>query len=134
MTFTVLVVVSGAVLVIGAAIALVRVEKGPSMLDRTIALDILTAAIVGAVAVDAASSRRVEGVPILVAISLIGFITSVTIARFAAAEPEGEGRVLSREEMAAMEARRIEAEADTVQDSDDGDEHHGGPASGEVRA
>lgn len=132
MTFTVLIVISGVLLVVGATLALVRVEKGPTTLDRTIALDILTAAIVGAVAIDAAWSRRVEDVPILVAISLIGFVTSVTIARFAAAEPEGEGRILSREEMAAMEAKRLEAASETVESGEDR-EHLGGPAPGEVR-
>ncbi len=142
MTFTVLVVTAGVVLVLGAVIALVRVEKGPTMLDRTVALDILTAAIVGTVAIEAAASRRVEAVPILVAIALIGFIASVTIARFAAVEPEGEGRVLTREELAVMEAeRRAAEEADDGSGDDDDvvgagardDEHHGGPAQGEVR-
>lgn len=132
MIFTVLIVVSGALLVTAAVIALVRVEKGPTMLDRTIALDVLTAAIVGTVAIDAAWSRRVEDVPILVAISLIGFITSVAIARFAAAEPEGEGRVLSREELAAQEAKRLDASSETIESGADR-EHLGGPAEGEVR-
>lgn len=140
MIFTWLVVAAGVLLAAGAVLALVRVERGPTMLDRTVALDILTAAIVGAVALEAASSRRVEAVPILVAIALIGFIASVTIARFAAVEPEGEGRVLTREELAVLEAERRAAEEAEGLDGDPDDagrsfdeEHHGGPAQGEVR-
>ncbi|RPF23409.1 monovalent cation/H+ antiporter complex subunit F [Myceligenerans xiligouense] len=74
-------------LAVGAVLAVVRMERGPSMLDRTIAFDVVTTALVGAVAVEAALSRRVESVPILVVLSMVGFIGSVTIARFAAEEP-----------------------------------------------
>jgi multicomponent Na+:H+ antiporter subunit F len=83
------VVVVAAVLVAAAALlALVRVERGPSMLDRALALDLLTASLVGAIAIEAAWSRRTETVPILVALALVGFVGSVVISRFAAREPE----------------------------------------------
>lgn len=76
------------VLLAGSALlAIVRMERGPSMLDRTVAFDVLTTALVGAVAVETALSRRTESVPILVVLSMVGFIGSVTIARFAAVEP-----------------------------------------------
>ena len=42
----VVVAVSAAMLLVGAALAVVRIERGPSMLDRTIALDVLTATLV----------------------------------------------------------------------------------------
>ena len=122
--------VCAALLAAGALLALVRAERGPSMLDRTLALDVLTSIMVAAIAVEAAWSRRVDTIPILVALSVVGFIGSVTIARFAAVEPEGEGRVLTRAEVAALEARR-RAEEDPGRSDDD--EHHGGGAEGEVR-
>lgn len=127
----VVVLVCAALLAVGAVLALIRAERGPSMLDRTIALDVVTSVMVAAVALEAAWSRRLDTVPILVALSLVGFIGSVTIARFAAVEPEGEGRVLTREEVAAMEAERF-ADDDGRRDGGD-DEHLGGPATGEVR-
>lgn len=84
-------VVATVLLAAGALLAVVRMERGPSMLDRTVAFDVLTTALVGAVAVETALSRRTESVPILVALSIVGFIGSVTIARFAAVEPpEGD--------------------------------------------
>lgn len=76
-----------ALLAVGALLALVRMERGPSMLDRTVAFDVLTTTLVGAIAVEAALSRRIESVPILVVLSMVGFIGSVTIARFASVEP-----------------------------------------------
>ena len=102
-----------AVLLAGAAIlAVVRVERGPSMLDRTIALDVLTSVVIAALALKAGGSRRVDTVPVLLALALVGFLCSVTIARFAAVEPPGEGRVLTRAEVAALEAARSAAGGD----------------------
>ena len=107
---TVVVVVCGVLLTAGAVLAVVRAEKGPSMLDRTIALDIVVTTMIAGVALYAAVNRRADVVPILVVLSLVGFVGSVTIARFASVEPEGEGRVRTREEIAAQEAERIAAE------------------------
>jgi len=130
---TVVVVLAGALLTAGAVLTLVRAERGPSMLDRTVALDVLTSVLVSGVALHAAWTRRTDTVPVLLALALVGFVGSVTIARFAAVEPEGEGRVLTREEVALLEAqRRAEQEDEEASGSDD-DEHHGGPAPGEVR-
>jgi len=135
------VVVCGVLIAAGAACAIVRAEKGPSMLDRTVALDIVVTAVIAAVALYAAVERRTDVVPVLVALSLVGFVGSVTIARFASAEPEGEGRVRSREEIALEETARRAAEADeaSAEHGEHGagehgaDEHHGGGADGEVR-
>lgn len=135
---TVVVVVCGVLLTLGAFLAVVRAEKGPSMLDRTIALDIFVTTMIAAVALYAAVNRRADVVPILVVLSLVGFVGSVTIARFASVEPEGEGRVRTREEIAAQEAERIDGE-DFAEESrrsgrrEETDEHHGGGAEGEVR-
>ncbi len=131
MTWVVL--VCGALITAGAVCAIVRAEKGPSMLDRTVALDITVTAVIAAVALYAAVERRVDVVPVLVVLSLVGFVGSVTIARFASVEPEGEGRVRSREEIAAEESARRQAELDELRAGLEHDEHHGGGAEGEVR-
>ncbi|ACZ32183.1 multiple resistance and pH regulation protein F [Xylanimonas cellulosilytica DSM 15894] len=98
--------IATAMIATAAVLALVRLERGPSMLDRTVAFDVLTSTIVGAVAVEAAWSRRTETIPILVVLSLVGFIGSVTIARYAAVEPESEKRIRTAEEVAAEDAAR----------------------------
>jgi multicomponent Na+:H+ antiporter subunit F len=135
---TTVVLVCGVLLTIGGVLAVIRAEKGPSMLDRTIALDIVVTTMIAAVALYAAVDRRADVVPILVVLSLVGFVGSVTIARFASVEPEGEGRVRTREEIAAQEAERIDGEDWAEETRRSGrregtDEHHGGGAEGEVR-
>ncbi|WP_225752660.1 monovalent cation/H+ antiporter complex subunit F [Actinotalea sp. Marseille-Q4924] len=126
-------VVAVCVVLLAAAgvLALVRAERGPSMLDRSVALDILTSTLVGAVALEAAWARRTDGLPMLVALALVGFVGSVTIARFASVEPEGEGRVLTREELAALETERTRRTDEDLRGVDE--EHHGGAAAGEVK-
>jgi len=123
-------VIGGLLLAAGAVLALVRAERGPTMLDRTVALDTLTIILVCGVAMEAAWSRRVDTVPMLVVLALVGFVGSVTIARFASVEPEGEGRVLTREEVAALEADRLRAMDEDLTSRDE--ENHGGSAQGEV--
>ena len=110
--FDLVVGICGVLLTLGALFAIVRAEKGPSMLDRTVALDIVVTTMIAAIALYAAYYRRADVVPLLVVLSLVGFVGSVTVARFAAVEPEGEGRVRTREEVEAEEAekRRLEQE------------------------
>ena len=102
--------VAAVLILVGAVLAVVRAERGPSMLDRTVALDIVVTCLVAAVALYAAAERRADVVPILVVLSLVGFIGSVTIARFAAVEPEDARRVRTREEVAAEDEARLRAE------------------------
>jgi multicomponent Na+:H+ antiporter subunit F len=101
----VVVTIATALFGVSAVLALVRAERGPTMLDRTLALDVLTSIVVGAVALHAAWTLRTDTFPVLVALAMVGFIGSVTIARFAAAEPPDEGRILTAEEVAALEAQ-----------------------------
>ncbi|OLT50911.1 monovalent cation/H+ antiporter complex subunit F [Cellulosimicrobium sp. CUA-896] len=130
--FLVVVVAAAVLLGIAATLAVVRAERGPTMLDRTIALDVFTTTLVAAIALEAAFSRRTDTIPLLVVLSLVGFVGSVTIARFASVEPEGEGRIRTAEEVAREDAERRaaeEAERDRAVDRDS----HGTGAEGEVR-
>ena len=101
---TVVVWISGVLVLAGGLMAVVRAEIGPSILDRSVALDVVVTTLVAAVALYAAVERRADVVPVLVALSVVGFVGSVTVARFVSAEQPGEGRVLSRWEMALAQA------------------------------
>ncbi len=70
MTWVVL--VAGVLIAVGAACSIFRAEKGPTMLDRTVALDITVTAVIAAVALYAAVERRTDVVPVLVVLSLVG--------------------------------------------------------------
>lgn len=84
------VIMSGVMLAVGALLAMVRVARGPSVLDRTVAFDIITSVLIIAVALEAAVDRRIDTVPVLVALSLVGFIASVSIALFSSVAKKGK--------------------------------------------
>ncbi|HEU0214972.1 MAG TPA: monovalent cation/H+ antiporter complex subunit F [Jiangellaceae bacterium] len=69
-----------------AALAVWRMNQGPRMLDRMIAVDVLIAAVVGGLGLEAAVNRHATTLPILLVLSLVGFVGSVSVARFAAGE------------------------------------------------
>lgn len=70
-------------------LCLVRIVRGPTMLDRTVAADVFVAACVGAIGVEAAVGRHSTTLPILVALALVAFLGSVSIARYAASHSTG---------------------------------------------
>ncbi|WP_309072665.1 monovalent cation/H+ antiporter complex subunit F [Arthrobacter sp.] len=70
------------ILGVSALFAIYRVARGPSILDRVLAVDVLLAIVGGALAVDMVVNGHTNTLVILVATSLIGFIASVTVARF----------------------------------------------------
>ncbi|UYM03573.1 monovalent cation/H+ antiporter complex subunit F [Solicola gregarius] len=75
-----------AMLGIAAVLALVRMAIGPTMLNRAVAMDVLAATIVAGLAIEAAYNKHSTTLPILVVVSLVGFVGSVSISRFAARE------------------------------------------------
>ena len=66
----------------GALLALVRLALGPSLLDRVVATDALLVIISAGLAVYAALTRNPTVVPVLVVVSLLGFVGSVSVARY----------------------------------------------------
>ncbi|MEV6811857.1 monovalent cation/H+ antiporter complex subunit F [Micromonospora sp. NPDC051296] len=80
---TVLVVILASVLSVAALLAVVRLYRGPSLLDRVIAADMLLATMVGAIGAEAAITRHATTLPVLVVLALLGFVGSVSLVRFA---------------------------------------------------
>ncbi|MDQ4491658.1 monovalent cation/H+ antiporter complex subunit F [Sinomonas sp. ASV486] len=62
--------------------AILRMIKGPALLDRVLAADVLLAVVASALCVDMAANRHTNNIALVVAITIIGFIGSVTVARF----------------------------------------------------
>ncbi|MGC5614892.1 monovalent cation/H+ antiporter complex subunit F [Georgenia sp. Z1491] len=101
-----------AVVVLAVFTALVRLERGPSTLDRAVSTDVVTASVVALVGLLIAWTGSAAYVPMLVVITLVGFLTTVTIARFTAVEKSDEARILTKEELAQVIARERELDDD----------------------
>jgi multicomponent Na+:H+ antiporter subunit F len=77
-------VLTAVILSLAAGGAIIRIARGPSLLDRVLAADVLLAILGAALCVDMAVNRHLNNLMLVVAISIIGFIGSVTVARFVA--------------------------------------------------
>jgi len=79
--FEIAVWICGVFLVLAAAGAIYRLAKGPSLLDRVIASDVLLAIVGAALAIEMVYNHHMNNIFLLVIVSLIGFLGSVTVAR-----------------------------------------------------
>lgn len=78
------------VLLLGAALMVIwRIAAGPSDLDRSLALDVLVVLLVSAIAVAVVITRTPAAIPILIVVSMAGFVGTVSVARFIA-RPQDE--------------------------------------------
>jgi multicomponent Na+:H+ antiporter subunit F len=67
---------------VSALMLVTRIALGPTMLDRAVALDVLVAVVICGLALEAAINQHTTTLPILGVLSLLGFVGSVSIARF----------------------------------------------------
>ena len=75
-------VVAGLLLAVGAAGAVYRIVRGPSLLDRAIGSDVLLVVLSGALILEMAVHRHTNTIVLVVLAAMVGFVGSVTLARF----------------------------------------------------
>lgn len=85
---SIVVIIVAAILSVAAAGTIYRIAAGPSLLDRVIAADVLLAIFGAALATEMAMNRHTDNLALLVVLTVIGFIGSVTVARFVAHRKE----------------------------------------------
>jgi multicomponent Na+:H+ antiporter subunit F len=93
----ILLTLSGAVLGLSALLVAVRVTKGPTMLDRAIAFDVIVAIVIAGIATDAAIRRDGQNLPLLLVATMLGFVGSVSIARFSPGSDDVEAEESDRQ-------------------------------------
>lgn len=79
---TIIAVTVAVLLAAGIGMALIRIVRGPSTLDRIVGTDVLLAITLGAIATEAAYTRDATGLPILLGLALLGPIGSIAVGRF----------------------------------------------------
>lgn len=72
-----------AMLSAAVVLTLVRLVRGPSVLDRIVCLNALSVLVVSAIAVEAAVRGDATYISLMVTIALLGFVGTLTAARFA---------------------------------------------------
>ncbi len=106
---------------VALTLVLIRLGKGPSSIDRALALDVTAAAIMGIVMVTSVWFLRSDLLPLIIVLACTGFISSTTIARFVSRDTEAKSGLLSPEEALALDQAQAAESASDDDDVDDGD-------------
>ncbi len=69
-------------LALAAVLCVLRLVAGPTVPDRIVALDALLYVVVSGIAVGTAVTQDGSFLAVLVAVALLGFVGTVTVARF----------------------------------------------------
>lgn len=80
----------GGLLAVSALLALIRITIGPSVLDRVVGSDVLVSIVVCSLGAQAALTDGSSTLPLLISLSLVGFMGSVAVARFVARDRDPE--------------------------------------------
>ncbi|WP_110240189.1 monovalent cation/H+ antiporter complex subunit F [Nocardioides gilvus] len=87
---TVVLIVSAVLLTVAAGLLVVRMTVGPTILDRSMALDVMMSVMVCAVSLKMIHREESWGLPMLLVLAMVGFVGAVSIARFASGTEDEE--------------------------------------------
>ncbi|MGW4834458.1 monovalent cation/H+ antiporter complex subunit F [Streptomyces globisporus] len=109
------------VLVLAAGLLLVvRIWRGPSMLDRAISLDVIAALIIAGLGAKSAVALDSFYFPIMLVLAFLGFTGSVGIARFIAVRDRPQAVTATAPSPAAAPGTGSRPGADTGSDAGSG--------------
>lgn len=129
-----IIAISASLLFVSAILVLWRITRGPTSLDRIVGVDMMTSILIGGFALLAAVTRRADLLAVFVVISIIGFVGSTALARFARPIDPELRRILSLEEEEKLdqESEQITDDVAPVHDVDvDDDEDDAEDPDGE---
>ncbi|WP_243228558.1 monovalent cation/H+ antiporter complex subunit F [Microbacterium sp. CIAB417] len=69
---------------IAAVLTLVRIVRGPSILDRAVASDVLLTEVMCVLGAEMAINGHTRSVPVLLIIAAVGVFGSISVARYVA--------------------------------------------------
>jgi multicomponent Na+:H+ antiporter subunit F len=69
---------------IAAILTLIRIVRGPSILDRAVASDVLLTEVMCVLGAEMAINGHTRNIPVLLIIAAIGVFGSISVARFVA--------------------------------------------------
>lgn len=75
-------IVVGIAFAVAALLAAYRVVRGPGLLDRMIASDMLMTTLICVLGVEMVVNRHTTLMPVMIGLALTGFLSSVAVARY----------------------------------------------------
>lgn len=89
---TAVLLAGGAMLTVAAILLVVRMTVGPTILDRSMALDVMMSVLVCAVALKTIWREDTWSIPMLLVFASVGFVGAVSIARYASGAEDEDTR------------------------------------------
>lgn len=103
-------------LFVDAVLTVIKLIRGPSVLNRALASDLLVSTIVCAVGAEMVLSRHSWSLPLLISLALLSFVGTVAVSRFVARDRDEDSAAAAAERRRRGEyARRGYAEMVTDQ-------------------
>ncbi len=87
-----------AMILLGLAVAFIRLAIGPSLADRVVALDMMTISIIAFCGVYAMAVDDPSFLDVAIVLALVGFLATVALARYAERRFERESNDADAEE------------------------------------
>ncbi|RZI93886.1 MAG: sodium:proton antiporter [Microbacterium sp.] len=81
---TVLLIITYAFFAVAALLTVWRIIRGPSILDRAVASDVLLTLVICALGAEMAINQHTRTLPLLLIVAAVGVFGSISIARFVA--------------------------------------------------
>jgi multicomponent Na+:H+ antiporter subunit F len=72
------------VFAVAAALAVIRIVIGPSILDRAVAADVLLTEVMCVLGADMAINHHTRTLPVLIVVAAVGVFGSISVARYVA--------------------------------------------------
>jgi len=86
-----LVIIAGVLFSAGALLALYCIVRGPTILDRMIASDVLLTTLILAVGAEMVINGHTRSVPVMLALAAIAAFATIAVARYASAHESAPG-------------------------------------------
>lgn len=103
MTEQIVVWIISGVLAVSAMLSLWRMVRGPSVVDRAVANEVLIGVMICALGLEAAVTRHDTTLPILISLSLVGFLASVAVARFVGGDAAPDPQLFGESEATGVD-------------------------------
>lgn len=85
--------VAGAVIImlfIDVLLTIIKLVRGPSVLNRALAADLLVSTLICAIGAEMVLSRHSWSLPLLVTLALVAFVGTVAVSRFVARDSDSD--------------------------------------------
>lgn len=81
----------GFLLFLDVILTLIKLVRGPSVLNRALASDLLVSTLICAIGAEMVIRRHDSTLPILITLALLAFVGTVAVARFVARDSDDDG-------------------------------------------